>query len=799
MVPMILDHGTVQRRAPHAACSHNPKRCPAHLWDRLGLNSSRLLAMAAASALALDPIHRAVAAPAPDGSAVYRQHCVSCHGKNGEGVKGKYDDALHGDWSIEKLTRYIDKSMPEDAPEKVRGADASAVADYIYQAFYSREARARQRPARVELARLTNRQYVNTIADLVNVLSEANPYPTGERGLRGNYRIRNRATNDLRKDFERVDATIAFTFGTGRSDEAALGTGTNEFSINWRGSVVATESGDHEFILQTPNGARLWVNDEETPLIDAGVASGNLTDHKATRRLIGGRAYPLRIEFFKAPKDKTASVALKWKPPHGAIENIPARHLVTGRSSPTYVVATPFPPDDSSVGYERGISVSKAWDEAATQAAIDVANHLIHHLDRLSASKTKDTNRVTQVRALAERFVTAAFRRPLTPRQHRDYIDAQFKKGSRPEDALTRVVLKTLKSPQFLYLGLDNQHPDDFTVATRLSFGLWDSLPDRELLAQAAQGALRTPNQVHAQSRRMLRDPRARAKVQAFLHHWLQMSQVDDLSKDARIYPGFTPEIISDLRTSLDLFLDDVVWTESSDYRRLLLEDDLFLNQRLAEFYGVDAKINGDFTRVSLDPKQRSGVITHPYLLAAFSYQKSSSPIHRGVFLTRNIVGRALKPPPIAVAFKDAEFKPDMTMREKVAELTRPDACQTCHSAINPLGFSLEHYDAVGRFRTKEGNRLINAVSEYTTDDGAVVKLTGARDVAEFAVGSEHAQGAFIELLFHQIAKQPMLAYGPNVPERLRDFFLKSGFNIQALLTETASLTALHGLSRSGR
>ncbi len=541
------------------------------------------------------------------------------------------------------------------------------------------------------------------------------------------------------------------------------------------------------------------MNDEETPLIDAGVASGDLSDYKATRRLIGGRAYPLRIEFFKAPKDKSASLALKWRPPHGAIENIPARHLLTGRASPTYVVTTPFPPDDSSVGYERGISVSKAWDEAATQAAIDVANHLVRQIDRLSASKAKDTNRVTQVRALAERFVTAAFRRPLTPRQHRDYIDSQFKKGSRPEDALTRVVLKTLKSPQFLYLGLDNPHPDDFTVASRLSFGLWDSLPDRELLDQAGKGALRSQEQARAQSRRMLRDPRARAKVQAFLHHWLQMSQVDDLSKDARLYPGFTPEIISDLRTSLDLFLDDVVWTESSDYRRLLLEDDLFLNPRLAQFYGVEAKLNGDFARVSLDPKQRSGVITHPYLLAAFSYQKSSSPIHRGVFLTRNIVGRALKPPPIAVAFKDAEFKPDMTMREKVAELTRPDACQTCHSAINPLGFSLEHYDAVGRFRTKEGNRPIDAVSEYTTDDGAVVKLTGARDVAEFAVGSEHAQGAFIELLFHQIAKQPMLAYGPDVPERLRDFFLKSGFNIQALLTETASLTALHGVGRPAR
>src|SRR5207247_3185415 len=132
-------------------------------------------------------------------------------------------------------------------------------------------------------------------------------------------------------------------------------------------------------------------------------------------------------------------------------------------------------------------------------------------------------------------------------------------------------------------------------------------------------------------------------------------------------------------------------------------------------------------------------------LLSVFAYHKSSSPIHRGVFLTRNIVGRALKPPPMAIQFMDDRFDPSLTMREKVAELTRPATCQGCHSVINPLGFSLEHYDAVGRFRARENGRPINAVSEYTTDDGATVQLAGARDLAEFAARSEQAQNAFIE------------------------------------------------------
>ena len=746
--------------------------------------------------LALRPAPLTGAEPSTAGREVYRKQCVSCHGKKGEGVKGKYDDVLHGDWSLEKLTRYIDKNMPEDSPEKCVGADAAAVAQYINDAFYSREARARNHPPRIELARLTNRQYANTVADLLKSFASGESTAGKERGLSGSYRENKRGGGD-RKPIERVDRAIDFDFLREGTEPAAHP--TNGFSANWRGSILAEETGDYEFMLKTPNGARLWVNDDDEPLIDAGVASGKNDEHKATLRLLGGRAYPLRLEWFKAPKDKLASVVLLWKPPHGVAQLIPARNLSPARVSPTFVVTTPFPPDDSSVGYERGVAVSKAWDEAATQAAIAAANHVVKHLDRFCGAKSGDTNRAVKLEKFCQEFVTTAFRRPLTAEQKRLFVSDQFKRTPKPEDAVKRVVLLALKSPRFLYLGLEGGKPDDFEIATRLSFALWDSLPDRELAKLAAQGALRTSEQVNAQAQRMLGDARARSKMQYFLHHWLQINRVEDFTKDAALYPGFTPEIVADLRTSLDLFLEDAVWTGTSDYRRLLLEDDFWVNGRLAKFYGIDAGATnapGDFVKVTLDPTQRSGVVTHPYLLAAFSYQKTSSPIHRGVFLTRNIVGRALRPPPMAVAFKDADFAPNLTMREKVAELTRPQACQGCHAVINPLGFSLEHYDAVGRFRTSDGDKPINAVSDYTTDDGETIRLRGARDVAEFAAASEHAQNGFIEQMFHQIVKQPLLAYGADVPARLRQSFVASGFNMRQLLADIATLSARHGVEK---
>lgn len=725
------------------------------------------------------------------GQKIYQQQCARCHGRNGEGVTGKFDGPLQGNRTLEKLPGYIERTMPDDKPGTCTGPDAVAVARYIYDAFYSAEARLKRNPARVRLVRLTNRQYLNTVADLMRHFTggKDETLPT-ERGLRGNYYASKDAGHD-RLVLERVDRQIDFDFDAQWPDPSM--SGTNGFNVQWRGALLADETGEYEFVVRTGNGVRLYVNDPQEPLIDDWVSSGQVTDHRASIKLIGGRVYPFQLQIFRY-KDKTNSIALHWKPPRGVQQLIPAQNLVPMRAALTFVVAAPFPPDDSSVGYERGVLVSKSWDEATTQAAIETANFVVAQLDRLSDSKPDTTNRLAKVEAFCAEFVATAFRRPLSAEQGKLHVTDQFKRAQTVEDAVKRVVLLAFKSPHFLYLGLDGAAADDFAIATRLSYGLWDSLPDRELTRLAAKGELHTRGQVVTQAQRLLRDPRARAKALAFLHHWLQVDRIESLAKDDQLFPGFTPEIITDLRASLDIFLEDAFWNGASDYRTLLQADYLYVNNRLAQFYGFATNAAADFVRVQPRDGQRAGVLTHPYLLAGFSYTRQTSPIHRGVFLTRNIVGRTLKPPPEAVAFKDAEFAPHLTMREKVSELTRPQNCQSCHSVINPLGFSLEHYDAVGRFRTTEQNRPIDASGEYVTGDGETIRLTGARDIAQFAITSEAAQNAFIEQLFHQVVKQPVLAYGPDVMPRLRQSFVASGFNLQKLLVEIAVTSAVHGV-----
>jgi hypothetical protein len=153
-----------------------------------------------------------------------------------------------------------------------------------------------------------------------------------------------------------------------------------------------------------------------------------------------------------------------------------------------------------------------------------------------------------------------------------------------------------------------------------------------------------------------------------------------------------------------------------------------------------------------------------------------------------------LKNPPNAVAFEDAKFDAHLTMREKITELTKNKTCMSCHGTINPLGFSLENYDAIGRWRTKDNDKPINATADFATDDGETIRLTGARDLVKFAADSPAGHRAFIHHLFHHTAKQAVGVYGPDTLEALRQSFVSSGFNVRKLLVDIATIAASRGL-----
>lgn len=757
------------------------------------------IALAGRSLQAQEPRH--------PGAAIYQKLCVDCHSESGEGVPDKADEPLRGRKSLEALTKRIIRTMPEDNVGACVGDDAAQVAAYIYEAFYSPDAQARLNPPELDLARLTVPQFRTMVADLISRLRAGDDQPLGaERGLKARYsglaleqplpegappEKKKEAKDREKVNLDRVEGRVDVSFGSASPDPEKMD--PEEFRIRWQGSIIAEETGTYEFVIKSENGARLWVNDNDKLLIDAWVSAGaDVREEKKSLFLLGGRAYPLVLEFFKY-KDKSASIQLQWKPPHGVQEIIPQRQLSPRQVPATMVVATAFPADDRSVGYERGTGVSKAWYQAVLESTIAVAGYVEEKLPELSGAKTDAPDRVERLKAFSQRFVEAAFRRPLTEEQQR-IIEEQFQKARTPELAVKRVVLFALEAPQFLYPEvITGEHADDYDVASRLALNLWDSLPDAKLLKAAAEGKLRTREEVAEHARRMMADPRTKAKLRGFFEHWLELERADSMAKDAETFPDFQEGIRADLRTSLSLFIDGIVWGERSDYRELLRADYLLLNGRLAKFYGKEIA-GEDFQRVAFDPKERAGVITHPYLLSVLAYEKNSSPIHRGVFLTRNVLGLTLKSPPMANVFKDSHFDPTFTMREKVAEMTRDASCMGCHVTINPLGFALENYDAVGRWRTEDNHKPVDPVSTLATDEGDTVHLTGARDVAEFAAASNTGQRAFIRQLFHHMVKQSVEPFGRGILDNLEQSFVASEFHIQKLLTEIALVSASRAL-----
>lgn len=724
-------------------------------------------------------------AVAASGQEIYARQCASCHGAEGEGVAGRYSNPLHGDLPLEEIEEIIVDSMPKANPAECVGEDAKRVAQYIYETFYTAEARARHRPPRIALSRLTVRQYHNAAADLLSGFVGEGKLDDA-RGLTAGYFDARGFRRDKRA-FERVDATVAFDFGEQSPGDKI---GKDEFSIQWQGGVIAPETGEYEFILRTPNGARLWINGGKRALIDAWVRSGDATEHRASCRLLGGRVYPVRLEFFKS-KDPTAAIALQWKRPGRPEETIPARNLSPHWCPPTLVVNTPFPPDDRSDGYERGTSISPTWERATTMAAIEIAHRVVDEIDALAKTNAEAGDRAAKCEEFCLRFAERAFRRPLSDEQKQFFVRSRFAAEKNASDAVLKVVLLVLKSPRFLYSDLSAGAPDGYDVASRLSFALWDSLPDAELLSAAAGGRLSTADGVAVQARRMLANPRAKAKLAEFFRQWLHVAPPSELSKDKEHYPEFDAQMAADLHTSLELLVDDVVWGERSDFRQLFLADYTYVNQRLAAYYGLTKPDGEEFGRVAVDPEQYAGVLTHPYVMARFAHHKASSPIHRGVFLTRSVLGRAMKPPPMAVTPLDDTFEPQMTTRERVALQTRPEACMMCHTMINPLGFSLEHFDAVGRFRTEEKGKPIDASGDYRTAGGERVEFNGARQLAEFVARSDDASTAVVAQLFHYTVKQPVGAYGANRLDELRRAFVENDYHVRELLVDIVRHSAL--------
>lgn len=247
-------------------------------------------------------------------------------------------------------------------------------------------------------------------------------------------------------------------------------------------------------------------------------------------------------------------------------------------------------------------------------------------------------------------------------------------------------------------------------LASRLSFFLWSSIPDDELLEIAERGELHQPMVLARQTRRMLADPRSQALVSNFAGQWLHLRNLDSITPDGRLFPDFDDNLRQAMRRETELLFEEVM-REDRSVLDLLRSDHTWLNERLAKHYGVPHIYGTRFRRVTLAPSsQRGGLLRHGSILTVTSYATRTSPVIRGKWVLENILGTPPPPPlPNVPALDDNTVSATLPVRERLIQHRANAACASCHNLMDPIGFALENYDAVGRWRTAEEGQPVDA------------------------------------------------------------------------------------------
>ncbi|MCA9176971.1 MAG: DUF1592 domain-containing protein [Planctomycetales bacterium] len=335
-------------------------------------------------------------------------------------------------------------------------------------------------------------------------------------------------------------------------------------------------------------------------------------------------------------------------------------------------------------------------------------------------------------------LVQRAFRRQVSDAEVAPYVKLVELATSRDESferGLQVAVTAVLVSPQFLFRVERDPDPNDakqshslnqFELASRLSYFLWSSMPDDQLFSLASQGVLNNDAVLEQQVRRMLQDPKADQLGQNFAGQWLNLRILDEVTPDPGKYPGFDAQLREDMKQETMLFFNAIM-RDNRSILDVVRGDFTFLNERLAKHYGLPNVSGEQFRRVKLAADRSVGVLSHASVLTLTSNPTRTSPVKRGKWIMENLLGTPPPAPPANVPELEATAKaaPGATLREQLELHRQVDSCAVCHRQMDALGFGLENFDAVGRWRDTEGGKPIDTAGELPGD----VKFSGPAEL----------------------------------------------------------------------
>lgn len=502
----------------------------------------------------------------------------------------------------------------------------------------------------------------------------------------------------------------------------------------------------------------------------------------------------------------------QFEPAPGGIRKLLARQyirsirLVLGDAAG----AAALPPEDATLNeFETLAAAELAVPPTAVEAyeasARDVASAAV--FDAATMSKIVPCTPVAPDDAACHQQVIEnvghqLWRRPLTPEEVTPIVEiakAAAQEYGSFDDGVEYALMTLLQSPYFLYtveVGVpDPQHPGWFKLtgpelATRMSLFLVDSIPDSALLQQAESGQLATDAQVRAAAQELMKRPDARAALNSFYDVVFKLRDLPTTAKDPAVFPAWSPALGQSMRQESLMFLEDLVWNQNGDYRTIFTADYTFVDANLASLYGTSQPASG-FQKVTLPAEQtRRGFLGHASHLTRSSHVGQTSPTRRGVFLSNFLLCSEIPPPPPGVDTTLKGCTEDMTKKQCLEQVHQADDnCASCHSLMDPYGYAMETYDAIGKYRTVDENNL------PIDPSGKVLGFGEFADIGELAQlmhDDPRTMNCIVSNLFRQsLGHKETKGERPAITA-IQNAFESSGFKLQEAIVEIVASPAFN-------
>jgi hypothetical protein len=656
-----------------------------------------------------------------------KAYCVDCHSE-AESTAGlnfeKYVDAESILKDRKLFIRAIDALRKEEMPPEdglqPPSDERMAMMELMHEAAHRIDCSGDPNPGSVTIRRLNRTEYKNTIRDLVGVdYQPADDFPGDDVG----YGFDNigdvlslpplllekylSAAHDISE--RAIAAPLAA--GTpvirvaGKDFRGKGGSGGSD------GGITFASTGSASFDFDIPAKGKYELRfraygdqaGDEAPKLEVKVADRSFANFSV-----------------KADKDGPEVYAKEWAAPAGKFR------VTIGFSNDFYQAKGP-----KGRPADRNLHVLGA--ELVTLEPAMPAKLPESHAKIVFVRPGKDISDVQATAQVLRRLASRAYRRPVEGEELRRLAQLCLAEAEREGsfEAGVRLAMQAiLVSPHFLYK-LEQPTPpgqtrtlNDYEMAVNLSYFLWSSMPDDELLYHAFQGTLRKGDNLDKQVRRMLADPKADALVEQFAFQWLNLRPLDEMSLDNDLFPGFDEELKTSMKEETRLFVDSI-FREDRPATDLLSADYTYVNEELADHYGIPGVKGDDFRRIDVAQFGRGGLLTQASVLTVTSNPSRTSPVKRGKWILENLLNSPPPPPAPDVPTLERQTELKGTLRERMEQHRSNPNCATCHEKMDPLGFALENYDASGRWREKDEGLPIVAQAELPSGEsfGNAVEL----------------------------------------------------------------------------